>query len=103
MAASVVFSALAKNLFARRAAGLALDQFGRDRRSGPRFLHQLFFAPSKIQARMASRSQVESFFLPCGMRNSGEARQSSSHIKLLLCASPGITMGPSLVPFITPS
>jgi len=45
---------------------------------------QLFLAPSRIHARMAFRSQVDRFFLPCGMRTSGEARQSRSHIKLLL-------------------
>src|SRR5262249_39235390 len=67
------------------------------------FLHQLFFAPSRIQARMALRSQVESFFFPCGMRTSGEPRQSSSHTRLLLSGSRGMTMGPCLVPFITPS
>src|SRR6516165_7350457 len=39
---------------------------------------QLFLAPSRIHARMASRSQIDNFFLPCGMRTSGEARQSRS-------------------------
>ncbi|MGA7330390.1 MAG: hypothetical protein WBX77_01540 [Pseudolabrys sp.] len=32
------------------------------------------------------------FFLLCGMRNSGAARQSSNNIKLLLSGSRGITM-----------
>ena len=45
---------------------------------------QLSFAPSRIHARMAFLSQIDSFFLPWGMRISGEARQSRSHIKLLL-------------------
>jgi hypothetical protein len=66
-------------------------------------VRQLFFAPSRIQARMASRSQVDSFFLPSGMWVSGAPRQSSSHIRLLPSASPGITILPDLVPFMTPS
>jgi hypothetical protein len=64
---------------------------------------QLFFAPSRIQARIASRSHVDNFFLPSGMWVSGAPRQSSSHIKLLPSASPGITILPDLVPFMTPS
>jgi hypothetical protein len=64
---------------------------------------QLSLAPSRIHARMASRSQVESFFLPSGMWVSGSPRQSSSHIRLLPSASPGITILPDFVPFITPA
>ena len=44
---------------------------------------QSFFAPSKIQVRMRSRSQVDNCFLPCGIRMSSETRQSSSRIRLL--------------------
>src|SRR6516162_5397045 len=64
---------------------------------------QLFLAPSRIHARMALRSQIDNFLLPCGMRTSGEARQSRSHIKLLPSGSRGTTMAPNLVPFINPS
>src|SRR4051812_35249665 len=60
---------------------------------------QLFFAPSRIQVRIAPRSHVESFFLPCGMRVSGEPRQSSSQTRLLLSGSRACTIGPNLVPF----
>jgi len=63
---------------------------------------QLSFAPSPIHARMAFLSQIDSFFLPWGMRTSGEARQSRSHIKLLLSGSRGTTIAPNLVPFINP-
>ncbi len=63
---------------------------------------QLSFAPSKIQVRMRSRSQIDSCFLPCGIRSSAEARQSSNRIRLLVSGSPGTTIGPNLVPFITP-
>jgi hypothetical protein len=35
---------------------------------------QLFFAPSRIQVRIALRSQVDSFFLPCGIGVAGEPR-----------------------------
>jgi hypothetical protein len=72
-------------------------------RAGVNSSDQLFFAPSRIQALIASRSQVDSFFLPSGMWVSGAPRQSSSHIKLLPSASPGITILPDLVPFMTPS
>src|SRR5262245_15883076 len=64
---------------------------------------QLFLAPSRIHARMAFLSQIDSFFLPCGMRSVGEARQSSSHTRLLLSGSRGTTIAPNLVPFIRPS
>ena len=64
---------------------------------------KLFGAPSRIHALISLRSQVDSFFLPCGMRNWGDARQSSNHIKLLLSGSLGMTMGPFLVPFMSPS
>ena len=64
---------------------------------------QLSLAPSRIQARMSLRSQELSCFMPCGMRSSGDARQSSSSIRLLLSGSPGMTMGPNLVPFMTPA
>jgi hypothetical protein len=37
------------------------------------------------------------------MRSSGLARQSNSHMRLLESGSPGMTMGPCLVPFISPS
>ena len=50
-----------------------------------------------------SRSHVDSFFFPCGMRMSADTRQSSNIIRLLDSASPGITIGPNLVPFISPS
>src|SRR5260370_31099042 len=39
-------------------------------------VHQLFFAPSLIRARMASRSQIDSCFLPCGMRIAAGTFQS---------------------------
>jgi hypothetical protein len=64
---------------------------------------QLSFAPSRIQARMAFRSHDDNCFFPCGIRSCGEARQSSSNIRLLLSGSPGMTIGPNLVPFITPA
>ena len=64
---------------------------------------QLFFAPSLIHARMASRSHLDSCFLPCGIRNAGDARQSSSSIKLLDSGSPAMTIRPNFVPFMTPS
>src|SRR6516165_2133138 len=63
---------------------------------------QLSLAPSRIHARMAFLSQIDSFFLPWGMRTSGEARQSRSHIKLLLSGSRGTTIAPNLEPFINP-
>jgi hypothetical protein len=40
--------------------------------------------------------------LLCGMRNWGAARQLSSRIRLLLSGSPGLTIGPNLVPVRTP-
>ena len=48
--------------------------------------------------RMALRSQTDNCFLLCGMRNWGAARQLSSRIRLLLSGSPGLTIGPNLVP-----
>jgi len=69
----------------------------------PRGKTQLSFAPSKIHVRMVSRSQIDSCFFPCGIRISGETRQSNNLIRLLISGSPGITIGPNLVPFITPS
>src|SRR5258706_2128586 len=66
-------------------------------------VHQLFFAPSLIHARMASRSQITSCFLPCGMRIAAGTFQSSIIIKLLESGSPTMTIRPNLVPFITPS
>jgi NAD(P)-dependent dehydrogenase (short-subunit alcohol dehydrogenase family) len=85
-----------------------LDMRPFEQSSSPRKRHslqcdQLFFAPSRIHARMALRSQIDSFFLPCGIRTSGDARQSSSHIKLLPSGSRGMTIAPNLVPFINPS
>ena len=76
---------------------------GTGKRTKNGYWTQLFFAPSRIHARMELRSHVDSFFFPCGIRSSGDARQSSNNIKLLLSGSRGITMGPNLVPFITPS
>ena len=64
---------------------------------------QLSLAPSRIHARMAFLSQIDSFFLPCGMRTSGEPCQSRSHIKLLPSGSRGMTIAPNFVPFIKPS
>ena len=63
---------------------------------------QLSLAPWRIQVRIASRSQYDNCFLLCGMRSCGLTRQSTSRIRLLLSGSPGITIGPSRVPFITP-
>src|SRR5579872_63975 len=51
---------------------------------------------------MLSRSQDESCFLPWGMRISGATFQSRSRIRLLISGSPGVTIGPNLVPFMTP-
>ena len=64
---------------------------------------QLFFAPSRIHARIVSRSQVDSFFLPSGMWVSGAPRQSRSQTRLLLSGSPGITILPDFVPVMIPS
>ena len=69
----------------------------------PFALRQLSFAPSLIHALIASRSQMESFFLPSGIWVSGAPRHSSSQIRLLESASPGITILPDFVPFMTPS
>src|ERR1039457_3672254 len=63
---------------------------------------QLSLAPSRIQVRIASRSQTDNCLLLCGMRNWGDTLQSSSRIRLLLSGSPGTTIGPYLVPAITP-
>jgi len=63
---------------------------------------QLSLAPWRIHVRIELRSQTDSCFLLCGMRNSGDARQSSSRIRLLLSGSPGTTIGPNLVPASTP-
>src|ERR1035437_5827728 len=79
------------------------DQGPEGRRLSDAISNQLSFAPSRIQARMALRSHDDNCFLPCGMRRSGEARQSSSSIRLLVSGSPGMTMGPNLVPFMTPA
>jgi len=46
-------------------------------------VHQLFFAPSLIHARMASRSQIDSCFLLRGMRIAAGTFQSSIIIRLL--------------------
>ena len=75
----------------------------RSYRAGSAVTRQLFLAPSLIQARIASRSHFDSCFLLCGMRSCGEARQSISSIRLLDAASPGMTILPNLVPFMTPS
>ncbi len=79
------------------------DQGPQGRRIGVAAGAQLSLAPSRIQARISLRSHEFSCFMPCGMRSSGEARQSSSSIRLLLSGSPGMIMGPNLVPFMTPA
>ena len=60
------------------------------------------FAPSLIQRRISVRSHTDNFFDPCGMRSSGLARQSRSHMRLLESGSPGMTIGPCFGPLHQP-
>ena len=55
----------------------------RRKRIGGTVAVQLFLAPSRIHAGISFLLQMDSLFLPCGMRTSWDAPQSSSQIKLL--------------------
>jgi hypothetical protein len=63
---------------------------------------QLFLAPWKIQLQISWRRQLGNGLWPCGIPSAGAARPSISTIRLLISGLPGTTIGPYLVPFISP-